>query len=543
MKTLPAFLLNLVLLGTLSAFTAGAASVTVLDGFEESADGMPPGTTTNGYTPDYCTFNSGVCNTNIAIFTAYGGRSAGGNVTLAQYTATGPNDPNVTEGTHSMGVTFFAEGFGNDLQIVLSDTNSFLVEQAAAAGQVGRYILRYDVTFANPSQYTYFNQHAFIGADWNYVQISAALTNGQATFSCALDLPTLGLPAPTGTNDILIIIGDDFGTSQTTFTNCTIYFDNIRLVDTYAASNTTPVIYKLQSFETNILSAKNLFPTVSSYYGNPVNGRAILSQYATNGLYDPTTNGVPDVYTINSAPYPSGANSPYDTDFSATDGSHSLQVSNTAPGSYQADFAISFAGTKLAEILAQNLPLPQLAHYTLRWDTTMPAIASFFDGSYINMTYSSGAAALPMCQGRRENISITGLQRETYSVTLDQIAAWGGVPTGGDPAIVFFFDGQNVGTPYTYYYDNFELIDTAPVAPVVPPAQITRAQYNPVSRQFTLVWTSTPTATYSVVLSPNLAAGSFTNVLASAIPSGGALTTNTVTLPSGNAGFLKISQP
>ena len=536
--------LLIIVLGIVSAFTARGGTNTVLEGFEEAEPGMPPGITTNGFTPDFCNFaapngsSRGFCSTNFSLFTLYGGRSGAGNVSNAQYTATGPNDPYVTEGTHSMAITFFAQGFGNDFQLVLSDTNSLLVEQAAASGQVGRYILRYDMIFANPAQYVFFNQTAFIGADWNYLQISAANTNGLAVFSCALELPALGLPATNSGTNVQIIFGNNFNTTQSPFTNCTIYLDNIRLVDTYATPSTKPIIYSLQSFENGLGGVTNLFPTVATFYGNPVTARATLSRYTTNGLYDPAANGVSNVYTMNGASYPSGLPSPDDTDFAVTDGAHALQVSNAAPVAYQADFAISFAGTKLAQLLSSNLPPSELSHYTLRWDATMPAVPDFFDGTYANMTYSSGAAALPVAQGRRESQHETGLQRLTYSVTLDQIAAWGGSPTGGDPAIIFFFDGANDGTPFIYYYDNFELLDTAPVTarPI-----ITASHYNPASHQFTLTWTSLSGATYTVQSSASLVPSSFGPV-ATGIASGGATTTTTVTLGTGSVGFLRILQ-
>jgi hypothetical protein len=50
-----------------------------------------------------------------------------------------------------------------------------------------------------------------------------------------------------------------------------------------------------------------------------------------------------------------------------------------------------------------------------------------------------------------------------------------------------------------------------------------------------------PGATYSVLTSPTLAAGSFT-FLATGIASGGSQTTTTVAMPDGNAGFLRIHQ-
>ena len=541
MKTITKNLL-VIMLGVVSTFTLRAESTTVLDGFEEAAPGFPPGITTNGYTTNFCGFSGarGYCNTNIALFTAYGGRSAENEVSIAQYTATGPNDPNVTEGTNSMGITFYAQGFGNDFQVILSDTNSYLVEQAAASGQVGRYILRYDLIFANPSQYFFFNQDVYIGEDQDYLQISAALTNGLAVYSCALELPALGLPLPnTGTN-VQMIFADDFTVTNATYTNSTIYIDNIRLVDTYASASTKPVIYHLLSFKNGIGAATNLYPTVASYYGNPVTPRATLSLYTTNGLYDPATNGIPNVCTAsNQLIYPNFIPPLHDTDFAVTENDGcALEVSNYCTGSYngyEADFAISFAGTKLAQILSLGLPLPELAHYTLRWDTTMPEYWNFLDGSiYLNMTYSTGTASLPMCQGRRDSFGQSGLQRLTYSVTLDQIAAWGGSPVGVNPAIIFFLDGYDVGGPVFYFYDNFELIDTAPVVP-----QITASQYNPVTKAYTLTWTSETGEMYTVQETPGLSPVAW-SPLAINIPSGGSTTTNTVTMPGGTTGFLRI---
>ena len=532
------------MLGVVSTFTLHAQTTTVLEGFEEADAGFPPGITTNGYNTNFCNFTGarGYCNTNIALFTAYGGRSTEGEVNIAQYTATGPNDPNVTEGTHSMAITLSStEGFDNDFQIVLSDTNSYLVEQAAASGQIGRYILRYDAIFPNPGQYVYFNQHVYIGNCSDYLQLSGALTNGLDVYSCALELPTLGLPLPnTGTN-VQIIIGDDFTVTNPVFTNITFYIDNVRLVDTYASTSTVPVIYPLLSFKNDFGAATNLYPTVTSYYGNTVTARAHLSLYTTNGLYDPATNGTPDVCTAsNQLVYPHIIPPPYDTDFAVTESDGcALQVSNYDTGSlnngYKADFQISFAGTnKLAQILSLGLLPSQLAHYTLRWDTTMPEVWSFLDPDYMNMTYSTGAAALPVCQSRRLSIGQDGLQRQTYSVTLDQIAAWGGAPVGGDPAMIFFLDGEDIGEPIFYYYDNFELIDTAPVVP-----HITSSQYNPVTKAFTLIWTSETGEMYTVQETPDLNPAAWSS-LSNNIPSGGITTTNTVTMPSGTKGFLRI---
>lgn len=516
----------------LSTTTLHAQSATVLEGFEEFID-LSPG--------QYTWAPSGAF---VELWTMWGGRSTSGQVTVGVYTATSPGDPRVTEGTNSLAVTFLADGFGNDLGVALDNLATEAIENAATSNQLARYILRYDVIFEHADQYIYFNQHALFGNDWNYVNLGGAAyktNNGVVyavvSFSSALDLPATALPTsgPLGWWGGSWIITDQFSTRQTPFTNCTIYLDNVRLVDTYAPG-ATPVIYPLQSFENpaNPLGGvTSLYPTVTNFFGNPTSTRATLTRFVTNGLYDPNNpdDGVPGIFTTNKGPM--------DGDFAVTDGTHALQISNRYPANinFQFDFALPFAGTKLAEVLASHPSPAELAHYTLRWDTTMPAVwAAGSDGDYINMVFSTGSTYLPMAQGRRQSLGQIGLQRVTYSVTLDQITAWGGSPTGGDPALLFAFNGASEGIPYIYYYDNFVLVDTAP-----PPPTIMSWQYNRVNRHFTLTWTSMPGATYSVLTSPTLAAGSFTT-LTGGIASGGSQTTTTVTMPGGNTGFLRIQQ-
>jgi hypothetical protein len=85
-------------------------------------------------------------------------------------------------------------------------------------------------------------------------------------------------------------------------------------------------------------------------------------------LYDSAIDGVPGIYATNKGPI--------DGDFAVTDGTHVLQVSNRYPANinFQFNFALPFTGTKLAEVLAASHSPADLAHYTLRWDTTMPAV-------------------------------------------------------------------------------------------------------------------------------------------------------------------------
>lgn len=87
---------------------------------------------------------------------------------------------------------------------------------------------------------------------------------------------------------------------------------------------------------------------------------------------------------------------------------------------------------------------------------------------------------------------------------------------------------------------------TISVVSTVPPSApvITSSKFNPATQQFTLIWSSQPSLTYSVLYSSNLVTDQFTNqVLVTGIASGGTSTTNTVTLPAGSTGFLRVSQP
>jgi hypothetical protein len=72
--------------------------------------------------------------------------------------------------------------------------------------------------------------------------------------------------------------------------------------------------------------------------------------------------------------------------------------------------------------------------------------------------------------------------------------------------------------------------------------KITSSHYNPGTLQFTLTWTSTVGATYTVQESPGLNPAVW-SPLQTNIPSGGSTTTATVTMPAGTKGFLRISSP
>lgn len=85
-----------------------------------------------------------------------------------------------------------------------------------------------------------------------------------------------------------------------------------------------------------------------------------------------------------------------------------------------------------------------------------------------------------------------------------------------------------------------ELLTDGSIAVVgLPSIRITSAQYNRSTLQFTLTWTSTPGANYTVFESPGLNPTAW-SPLQTNIPSGGSTTTATVTMPAGTKGFLRV---
>ena len=85
-----------------------------------------------------------------------------------------------------------------------------------------------------------------------------------------------------------------------------------------------------------------------------------------------------------------------------------------------------------------------------------------------------------------------------------------------------------------------ELLVNGSIAVVgLPSVNITFFQYNRSTSQFTLTWTSTVGAMYTVQESPGLNPTSW-NPLQTNIPSGGTTTTTTVTMPAGTKGFLRV---
>lgn len=137
-----------------------------------------------------------------------------------------------------------------------------------------------------------------------------------------------------------------------------------------------------------------------------------------------------------------------------------------------------------------------------------------------------------------------------YSGNLDVINS-GPPPMSGNSYL--FFNATNYGGTFAStdfptlpaglsWVDN--LLTSGSIAVTGTPSGapvITQLQYDRTTQQVTLIWTSVPNAMYTVQEKASLTSPSWTT-LQSNIPSGGSLTTNTVAMPSGTAGFLQVFQ-
>jgi hypothetical protein len=354
------------------------------------------------------------------LLTPYGGRPilTPPGVTLSQYTKSSGSDENVTEGNKCLKIVLSgSDDYSADFRIQLSSGASDKIRDAAASKDVARYILRYDVIFPPIKDFDYFNSALHLGS-FRDVLVSAG---GKRSMSVPLDL-IKGLPED---GPVTLEIFDDF-VCKGTFTNVTVYYDNIRLVDTYAPG-AKPVVKVLQSFE----DPKNPTGGVTNFTawdnGKPL-VRTTFSQYTATG---------PD-------------------DVRASDGQHALEVIDSDPRSWHADFTIPFKGTALADLLklgsGEQPTREQLSHYTLRWDVMYPDLKQ---DEWINSTYSTTKSYFPIVQVRQNRMQG---QRQTYSVTLDQIH-WDN-PGDGNPVLLCMLQGPQKTKPVKIYYDNFRLIDT-----------------------------------------------------------------------------------
>jgi hypothetical protein len=387
--------LGLSAVALLASSVRGAENAVLLEGFEE----------------------------NIDIATALGGRAS-----LSQYPATDPSDPNVTQGTKSLQVEIAEQEFWvQDLRITFDDAASERIRQAALSTDEARYILRWDVVFPPSGTTAWMNsQMSLDGVSFMNDQLDS--NNGKLTMSVALDLIGASIPSE---GPISITLAQNFDATEDPFTTLSIFFDNFRLVDTYAPG-ATPVTYPLQSFE----SADDPLGGAANFTGW---GGGTRTTYAQHTAVDANDNRV-------------------------SEGSKSLQVEYATSG-WSSDFAIPFAGTKLAEVLKLDLPEEErptadaLSRYTLRWETTyFPR--SDTSGTWMNTSYQTLAQGFPWSQSglypSEEGVGV----RKTFSITLDQLT-WDAAAEGA-PVMMFIANGE-WSAPVSIYYDNFRLIDTGAV--------------------------------------------------------------------------------
>lgn len=130
-----------------------------------------------------------------------------------------------------------------------------------------------------------------------------------------------------------------------------------------------------------------------------------------------------------------------------------------------------------------------------------------------------------------------GTQVLTANLSTPTFTSGAGTVPGLNLATLDFFHLQDdpgaYQGQYTITFENLRLTGA-------PPPKITAQSYNPDTHEFSLTWTSLPGKSYTILHAPDLT-NAF-NSLVTDILSSGASTTNAVTIPAGNAGFLRVQQ-
>ena len=112
----------------------------------------------------------------------------------------------------------------------------------------------------------------------------------------------------------------------------------------------------------------------------------------------------------------------------------------------------------------------------------------------------------------------------------------GSVPGLDISKLAFFHLQDDPGAFSGQYTITFQLLRLAGA----PAPSIIAQSYDPDTQQFSLTWASLPGKNYTVLYSPDLATAF--SALLTDLPSGGSSTSISVTVPSGDAGFLRIQQ-
>lgn len=460
-----------------SALTTGAENAVILEDFEESIDTASQGD--------------------------WGGSRIPDGVALSQYTKTGVDDINVTHGDKSLKVDLsVAEFWVHDFKVTLSEEASRQVHEAVRSTDLARYILRYDVIF--PGGTAWMNNQVFFGDLNDQLDTPNSTSGGKATMSIALDLIN-GIADDE--SPIVIRFADNFDATEDPFVGLTVYLDNIRLVDTYAPG-AQPVTTVIQGFE-DAANPTGGAADFTAWGGTP---RTTYAQYTKAG----------------------------DDDIRVSEGTHALQVDLANAGTWQADFTIPFAGTKLAEILKLDQPAEQrpskadLERYTFRFDVTYPDRDEAGRPSWEVLGYNTLASGYPFSPARRDNP--IG-QRQTVSLTLDQVD-WSDSQEGA-PVLMFIANGDWTESGSVLFYDNFRIIDTGATTSGGADLKISSVTYDRTSSSFTLAWSSEAGKTYAIDYTQDLSAWPAAPLVANVQGVAGT-TTHTGTAPAGARGFFRV---
>lgn len=477
-RTTYRWLFSTLALGSLPAW---AASVVVLEGFESGIDA--------------------------ATLVSGGARPSldPPGVTLSQYAKAGDDDTFVTEGSKALKVVLSgSEWWSSDFQVTFSDDAAAKLRAAQASGEVARYVLCWDFSFPPAGATAWMNSQVFINGV-NGLNDQLDSNNARRTHYIPLDT-IAALPAE---GPIILQFAQNFDASEDPFNQLEVYVDNIRLLDTYAPG-AKPVTYVLQSFE----SSNDPTGTAASFTGWGGGTRTSFSQYTTEGT----------------------------DDVRVSEGTHALKVDYANAGAWMSDFTLSFAGTKLAEVLKLDLPAEErpareeLVRYTLRFDVIYPAKGDDWSGDWMSTSFHTLADGFPISQGGTLASGDATGYRKTVSITLDLIPWADSVDP--KPQLMFVANGAWGPTGTSIYYDNFRLIDTGVVGTPSNGPTITSVRHDHTANSVTLVWQSEAGKQYAIDRTSAL--GSWPAVQAESVAGQAGTTTYTGSVPAAGQAFFRI---
>ena len=365
-------------------------------------------------------------------------------ITISQHTRGDADDIRVTDGEKSLKLELGASPAWNaDTIYTFSEANSTLIKEAWASKAEARYVLRFDVIF--PEGLNWGNNIPQLNGNWRYGQ---AEHGGQLSRTMSIPLDLVERPLSDDDRITLRFI-HNFGVDE--FNGLEMYFDNIRLVDSYA-SGAVPEVTLLNGFETEDDINKVI----------PVTERFELSLHKKSGA----------------------------ADLAVSEGEGSLEIKFNEKGAWKRDFTIPFNGTIMESIAA--LPAGARQRYTLRLDVIYEERGENWTGAWqnFNIRPSNGGTT-------RGNISMSRLSDDqhvrTYSITMDQMEL-----DPADPGISIVNQAAWGDAGATWHIDNVRVIDTG-VSPLkIEGIALTEA------RQAAISWFSSDTQAYGVESSSDL---------------------------------------